>query len=129
MVPGLSEVANMSVMRNSVISALFLTLLSNAAFAVTLPTGGKVPVPTKGAYLSAYDEDGQKYFEELVQKKIAVGMFYVDFDMENFPKDFQQKYLSNVLRTSGDSRVDSGEWAKWIQKFKAQYLSFGCEVE
>lgn len=48
--------------------------------------------------------------------------------MENFPADFSQSYISEILNASGDSRVSSGEWAKWIDKFKAQYLSFGCEV-
>lgn len=49
--------------------------------------------------------------------------------MQNFPKDFNQSYLGNILTASGDARATPVEWAKWIQKFKAQYLSFGCEVE
>lgn len=49
--------------------------------------------------------------------------------MQNFPEDFSQVYLGNILTASGDSRTDVAEWAKWIQKFKEQYLSFGCEVE
>jgi glycosyltransferase involved in cell wall biosynthesis len=49
--------------------------------------------------------------------------------MQNFPKDFSQAYLGNELTAAGDPRVSVGEWMKWIDKFKAQYLSFGCEVE
>lgn len=49
--------------------------------------------------------------------------------MQNFPKDFSQEYLGGILTASGDARTNVVEWAKWIQKFKAQYLSFGCEVE
>lgn len=49
--------------------------------------------------------------------------------MENFPKDFSQGYLGGILTASGDSRVRVGEWEKWIEKFKAKFLSFGCEVE
>lgn len=49
--------------------------------------------------------------------------------MQNFPKDFSQEYLGNILTASGDTRTNVVEWIKWIQKFKAQYLSFGCEVE
>lgn len=49
--------------------------------------------------------------------------------MENFPKDFSQAYISEILTAAGDNRASAGEWAKWIHRFKAQYLSFGCEVE
>jgi glycosyltransferase involved in cell wall biosynthesis len=49
--------------------------------------------------------------------------------MQNFPRDFSQDYLGGLLTASGDARTDVGEWAKWIQRFKAQYISFGCEVE
>jgi glycosyltransferase involved in cell wall biosynthesis len=49
--------------------------------------------------------------------------------MQNFPKDFSQEYLGGILTASGDARINVVEWAKWIQSFKAQYLSFGCEVE
>lgn len=49
--------------------------------------------------------------------------------LQNFPKDFNQEYLGSILTATGDTRTDVGEWAKWIQKFKAQYVSFGCEVE
>ena len=49
--------------------------------------------------------------------------------MQNFPADFSQDYLGAILQATGDTRVSPTEWAKWIQKFKAQYLSFGCEVE
>jgi glycosyltransferase involved in cell wall biosynthesis len=49
--------------------------------------------------------------------------------MQNFPKDFSQEYLGSILTASRDTRVNVVEWTKWIQKFKAQYLSFGCEVE
>ncbi len=49
--------------------------------------------------------------------------------MQNFPADFSQDYLGAIIQATGDARVSVTEWAKWIQKFKAQYLSFGCEVE
>jgi glycosyltransferase involved in cell wall biosynthesis len=49
--------------------------------------------------------------------------------MQNFPKDFSQEYLGSILTASRDTRINVVEWTKWIQKFKAQYLSFGCEVE
>lgn len=49
--------------------------------------------------------------------------------MQNFPRDFSQEYLGNILTATGDARTSVGEWEKWIQKFKAQYISFGCEVE
>ena len=49
--------------------------------------------------------------------------------MENFPKDFNQEYIGKFLTAAGDSRVSLNEWRKWIQKFKAQYLGFGCEVD
>ncbi|RYE17275.1 MAG: hypothetical protein EOP45_16065 [Sphingobacteriaceae bacterium] len=49
--------------------------------------------------------------------------------MQNFPHDFSQVYLGSILTETGDTRVSVQEWKKWIQKFKAQYLSFGCEVE
>jgi hypothetical protein len=49
--------------------------------------------------------------------------------MQNFPKDFTQSYIGELLNAANDPRVSAGEWDKWIHKFKAQYLSFGCEVE
>jgi glycosyltransferase involved in cell wall biosynthesis len=49
--------------------------------------------------------------------------------MQQFPKDFSQEYLGNILTATGDPRTDVREWAKWIKRFKAQYVSFGCEVE
>jgi glycosyltransferase involved in cell wall biosynthesis len=49
--------------------------------------------------------------------------------MQQFPKDFSQDYLGDILTATGDPRTDVGEWARWIQRFKAQYISFGCEVE
>ena len=49
--------------------------------------------------------------------------------MQNFPVDFSQAYLGAILEATGDERVSLPEWEKWIQNFKAQYISFGCEVE
>ena len=49
--------------------------------------------------------------------------------MEGFPRDFDQGYLGGLLTAAGDSRAPAAEWTKWIQKFKAQYVNFGCEVE
>lgn len=49
--------------------------------------------------------------------------------MANFPKDFDQSYIGGILTEAGDPRASAGEWGKWIQKFKAQYVGFGCEVE
>ncbi len=49
--------------------------------------------------------------------------------MENFPKDFSQLYINEILTVSGNPKAKPSEWEKWINKFKAQYLSFGCEVE
>jgi hypothetical protein len=49
--------------------------------------------------------------------------------MENFPQDFSQSYIREQLAAANDPRASFDEWKKWIQKFQAQYLSFGCEVE
>ncbi|OGX81658.1 hypothetical protein BEN47_19005 [Hymenobacter lapidarius] len=49
--------------------------------------------------------------------------------MENFPKDFSPAYLGRFLTASGDPRTTVGEWEKWIERFKAQYIGFGCQVE
>ena len=49
--------------------------------------------------------------------------------MNNFPQDFSEAYLGQLLTTAGDQRASAEEWAKWVQKFKAQYISFGCQVE
>jgi glycosyltransferase involved in cell wall biosynthesis len=49
--------------------------------------------------------------------------------MQNFPRDFSQDYLGSLLAATGDTRTTPAEWSKWIDRFKAQYLSFGCEVE
>lgn len=49
--------------------------------------------------------------------------------MQNFPRDFSQEYLGGLLTATGDARTNVSEWSKWIQRFKAQYISFGCEVD
>jgi glycosyltransferase involved in cell wall biosynthesis len=49
--------------------------------------------------------------------------------MENFPKDFNQSYLGGLLTAANDPRTTVAEWTKWIERFKAQYIGFGCEVE
>lgn len=49
--------------------------------------------------------------------------------MQNFPRDFSLDYLGDLLAATGDARTTPSEWSKWIERFKAQYLSFGCEVE
>ena len=49
--------------------------------------------------------------------------------MQNFPADFSKAYLGAILEATGDERVSVSEWEKWVQRFKNQYINFGCEVE
>lgn len=49
--------------------------------------------------------------------------------LQNFPRDFSQSYLGEILNAANNSRARFVEWEKWIQRFKAQYLGFGCKVE
>lgn len=64
------------------------------AAGITLGFAAKVPVPENGCYLSAYSEGGQKTYETLVQKEMAVGMFYVNWDTD-FPKSVCDGYAAN----------------------------------
>ncbi|RZJ95458.1 MAG: glycosyltransferase [Hymenobacter sp.] len=49
--------------------------------------------------------------------------------MQNFPQDFAPAYLGGFITASGDPRTTIGEWMKWIERFKAQYIDFGCKVD
>lgn len=55
----------------------------------------QVPVPAAGCYLSAYLEEDQKAFEQMVGKKLAIGMFYVDMNTPDFPKATCDAFTAN----------------------------------
>ncbi|MDR2121579.1 MAG: glycosyltransferase [Flavobacteriaceae bacterium] len=53
-----------------------------------------------------------------------------EFDpLENFPKDFSERYISSFLDDAKNEKATSSEWKKWAEKFKAQYRDQGCEVD
>lgn len=59
-------------------------------------------------------------------KIINEAWFNGDFDaMSNFPADFQQEAILEILKTS---EISSEEWQKWVSKFKSQFKAFGCEI-
>ncbi len=53
-----------------------------------------------------------------------------EFDiLENFPKDFSEKYISSILDEVKNDKATSSEWKKWADKFRIQYREQGCEVD
>lgn len=73
------------------ITGLMLTCIIFAGQA----KAAKVPIPANGCYFSAYLEQDQKAFETLVEKEIAVGMFYIDMNAADFPTATCEKYAAN----------------------------------
>ena len=126
-------------------------LALHSTFAAVLLSAGlcfpaKVPVPQNGCYLSAYLELEQKTFEALVGKKLAVGMFYVNWDMANFPSGTCNTWVGNgtvphlswepfsaanscqnILSGTRDDYI-----RKWAQQVKAWgkplFIRFGLEM-
>lgn len=53
-----------------------------------------------------------------------------DFDsMSNFPADFAQESIIEILKSSKDSEISVEEWQKWVAKFKNQFTAFGCKID
>jgi hypothetical protein len=49
--------------------------------------------------------------------------------MQNFPADFEPRYLRRFLDAAQDERSTYVEWLKWVKQFKLQYQRIGCEVD
>ncbi len=45
--------------------------------------------------------------------------------MENFPKDFSENYVLDLLKKSS---FDSKNWHNWHQQFKSYYQNIGCDI-
>ncbi len=53
-----------------------------------------------------------------------------DFDsMSNFPADFSQEKIAEILKNSSDKSITIEEWQKWVAKFKNQFIAFGCQID
>ena len=53
-----------------------------------------------------------------------------DFDsMSNYPADFPQENIIEILKASQDCEVTVEEWQKWVAKFKNQFTAFGCKID
>jgi glycosyltransferase involved in cell wall biosynthesis len=46
--------------------------------------------------------------------------------LENFPKDFSQNYIFDLLKS--DSAPFAENWLNWHDEFKQQYIKLGCEI-
>lgn len=125
----------------SLIGAPLLLLLG------ALPSAAaKVPVPAVGCYLSAYLEQDQKAFETLVQKEIAVGMFYIDMNAADFPAATCDRYAANGTiphlswepfgDANSNQKIIDGtrdayirKWAQQIKKWgKPLFIRWGLEM-
>lgn len=49
--------------------------------------------------------------------------------MNNFPKDLNPESIQKILRDKNAVDASEGEWKKWVERFKLQYISFGCIIE
>lgn len=94
----------------------FITRLNSEAMKTTF----------KSSATNSYHQYGKNfdvnYFNHLLNEAWLNG----DFDvMMGFPKDFPTEYFEKFL----DDKVDREEMHAWIEKFKNQYKSLGCEVD
>ena len=49
--------------------------------------------------------------------------------MENYPKDLNQNKIEELLVGTNLPEASNLEWKKWVQEFKNQYLTFGCNID
>lgn len=53
-----------------------------------------------------------------------------DFDaMEDFPKDLNQERIDEILDKENHPFAQKKEWQKWVDQFKKQFTSFGCNID
>lgn len=62
------------------------------------------------------------YFNRLINEAWYKGVFD---EMQNFPKDFSISYFEKFL----DEKIDKNAFRNWVEKFKNQYKTLGCEVD
>ncbi len=56
--------------------------------------------------------------------------FNDEFDaMDNFPDDLNSNKIESILENKNHLLAQAVQWKKWVQKFKDQYRSFGCEID
>lgn len=49
--------------------------------------------------------------------------------MENFPKDLDQEKIATILEKANQPLAQKEEWQKWVERFKKQFRSFGCNID
>lgn len=75
-----------------------------------------------------YDDVNVDMFE--FNKILNDAWFEDQFDaMSNFPSDFNEEKIVEVLQSSKDSKTNVAEWQKWVAKFKNQFTAFGCQID
>lgn len=53
-----------------------------------------------------------------------------DFDsMSNFPADFSQERIIEIVKSAKDSEINIEEWQKWVTEFKNKFKAFGCQID
>lgn len=53
-----------------------------------------------------------------------------NFDvMEGFPKDLDQEKINKILEHENHPFAQKKEWQKWVERFKRQFQSFGCNID
>jgi GR25 family glycosyltransferase involved in LPS biosynthesis len=78
------------------------------------------------SYHSFEDNFDMNQFNHIINEK----WYNNEFDpLENFPKDFSQKYISFFLDEVKNERATSSEWKKFTEKFKSQYRNQGCLID
>lgn len=49
--------------------------------------------------------------------------------MENFPKDMNEEKIASILEKENQLHAQKAEWQKWVERFKKQFTSFGCNID
>lgn len=62
------------------------------------------------------------YFNHLINEAWYKGVFD---EMQNFPKDFSISYFEKFF----NEKIDKNAFRNWVEKFKNQYKTLGCEVD
>lgn len=89
----------------------------------------------KTGFLSSATNQHKNYegidLDVFALNKILNEEWYNDsFDaMDNFPKDLNHEKIESILDYKNCSKAQKQEWQKWVERFKKQFASFGCEID
>lgn len=78
-----------------------------------------------------YKEYEDVHLDMLAINKVLNEAWYAgDLDvMENFPNDMDEGTIGTVLEKANHPQAQKQEWQRWVEQFKKQFRSFGCNID